>query len=263
MQNPFSMSPQAVSALLGWIDNKNEGIFWVKSLEGKQLYVGEEFETIFERPCQLMYDMSTITWTEALIADDRQDMKEKMLIRRSPSSELIQETLFRIHVPGDRNKYLRDCCVKLFDQGGKLCAFAGIAQALEISEWEQLYKIYRNQKDDTAPNNSQAKLTDIIDSVLKKEFGLNSKPPAIEPSHEFHILTHEKQLPVSRREFQCLFHLVSGKTAKETGAILFLSQRTVETYLDSIKRKLNCRTKLEILSKIDINHLLATHLTSE
>jgi DNA-binding CsgD family transcriptional regulator len=258
MQNPFSIPPQAMSALLAWINNKNEGVFWIKSLEGKQLYVGEEFETIWQRPCQLLYDVPTM-WPDTLLEDDREDISEKMKIRKSPTSELINETLFRIHVPGDQIKYIRDCCIKLYDQEGKLRAFAGIGQALPVPEWEQLYKIYSNQKADIAYGNNQAKLTDIINTVLQKELGLNSKPPGIEQAKDFHVLTHNKQYPLSRREFQCLFHLASGKSAKETGALLFLSQRTVETYLDAIKRKLNCRTKLEILSKIDINHLLASH----
>ena len=42
---------------------------------------------------------------------------------------------------------------------------------------------------------------------------------------------------LSRQERKCLFHLAKGKTAKETAALLCLSPRTVEAYLEQIKNK--------------------------
>ena len=41
--------------------------------------------------------------------------------------------------------------------------------------------------------------------------------------------------------------LLQGKTMLETGDSLQLSPRTVEYYLDRIKRKLNCRKKSDII----------------
>ena len=54
---------------------------------------------------------------------------------------------------------------------------------------------------------------------------------------------------ISKREAECLFYLIRGKTARETGIALHLSRRTVEIYLDSLKDKLNCRKKSEIIEK--------------
>ena len=51
----------------------------------------------------------------------------------------------------------------------------------------------------------------------------------------------------SKRQIECIQCLIDGMSAKETGSRLFLSQRTVETYLNYIKDKLNCRTKREII----------------
>ena len=55
---------------------------------------------------------------------------------------------------------------------------------------------------------------------------------------------------ISIREAECLFYLIRGKSARETGVILHLSQRTVEFYLNSLKDKLNCRKKSELIDNV-------------
>jgi DNA-binding CsgD family transcriptional regulator len=47
----------------------------------------------------------------------------------------------------------------------------------------------------------------------------------------------------------CLYHLVKGKTMKQIAAALSLSPKTIEHYLDIIKRKLNCYSRSELIEK--------------
>lgn len=60
------------------------------------------------------------------------------------------------------------------------------------------------------------------------------------------------------RELQCLFHLSSGKTAKEIGQTLNRSPRTVETHIDKIRLKTTCTTQKELTKWFDskFSHLL-------
>lgn len=58
-------------------------------------------------------------------------------------------------------------------------------------------------------------------------------------------------IKLTKREIQCLYYMLQGKSAKETGEVLFISHRTVETYINQLKRKFKCHTKLELLSKIN------------
>lgn len=51
---------------------------------------------------------------------------------------------------------------------------------------------------------------------------------------------------LSPREKQCLKLLAENKTAKETAAALRLQPRTVEFYLENIKNKLGCHSKIEL-----------------
>ena len=53
-------------------------------------------------------------------------------------------------------------------------------------------------------------------------------------------------LSLSLREQQCLKALHVGKSAKETGAALLLSPRTIESYLENIKSKLSCYSKQDL-----------------
>lgn len=54
---------------------------------------------------------------------------------------------------------------------------------------------------------------------------------------------------LTKRQIECLFHLVEGKTAREIAYLLNISRRTVEHYIECIKDKLNCRTKSELICK--------------
>ena len=53
--------------------------------------------------------------------------------------------------------------------------------------------------------------------------------------------------PLTAREIQCLELFKQGKSAQMTGAILGLSQRTVESYFENIKTKLGCSSKADLL----------------
>ena len=54
----------------------------------------------------------------------------------------------------------------------------------------------------------------------------------------------------TQREAECVMQLLQGRTMLETGESLQLSPRTVEYYLDRIKRKLNCRKKSDIIKLV-------------
>lgn len=63
-------------------------------------------------------------------------------------------------------------------------------------------------------------------------------------------LTSKVKQYISKREIECLYFLMKGKSARETGLHLNLSQRTVEYYVNSLKDKLNCAKKSDIIEKV-------------
>lgn len=54
---------------------------------------------------------------------------------------------------------------------------------------------------------------------------------------------------LSTREKECLLLYLKGETARSIAASLKLSHRTIESYLENIKYKLNCYQKTELLKK--------------
>ena len=60
---------------------------------------------------------------------------------------------------------------------------------------------------------------------------------------------HHNKFKLTNRECECVFLLLRGKTAKEIAGLLSLSKRTVESYIENIKNKMNCQNKAEILVK--------------
>lgn len=59
----------------------------------------------------------------------------------------------------------------------------------------------------------------------------------------------QQKYSLSYRETQCLELILQNKIAKEIANFLNLTTRTVETYIDHLKRKLNCHSKSEIMVK--------------
>jgi DNA-binding CsgD family transcriptional regulator len=60
-----------------------------------------------------------------------------------------------------------------------------------------------------------------------------------------------KKNHLTSREFDCLFHLSTGRTAKEIALALNISPRTVEAHIDKIRVKTTCVTQKEIIQWFD------------
>lgn len=79
----------------------------------------------------------------------------------------------------------------------------------------------------------------------------------IEKSLSYEIRPNSYPYSLSKRELQCMFYIVRGKTNKQIAEILKLSKRTIDFYMENIKNKLGCQSKNELIIKaIDAGHLL-------
>ncbi|MBS0357988.1 MAG: helix-turn-helix transcriptional regulator [Proteobacteria bacterium] len=54
---------------------------------------------------------------------------------------------------------------------------------------------------------------------------------------------------ISRRESQCLYFMLRGKSCSEIALILKIDRRTVEVYVNKLKEKFNCQTKGQLIEK--------------
>jgi DNA-binding CsgD family transcriptional regulator len=74
-------------------------------------------------------------------------------------------------------------------------------------------------------------------SVLPTEFS----------DYQKKYLTNKFKL--SKRELNCLELYVYGKTAKEISRMLYLSHRTIENYIQSVKIKMQAPRKSDLIHK--------------
>jgi DNA-binding CsgD family transcriptional regulator len=71
-----------------------------------------------------------------------------------------------------------------------------------------------------------------------------------ENTSQFKVLHKNLHMPVylSSQQGKCLLLLVKGKSAKEIGLEMKLSHRTVEHYLEKIRRQLGCSSTRELIA---------------
>lgn len=66
---------------------------------------------------------------------------------------------------------------------------------------------------------------------------------------ENRLLGLRKKFLLTEREIECLFYVVRGFNVPMIAEKLFVSKRTVETYIENIKIKTNCYTKTDLLER--------------
>lgn len=77
------------------------------------------------------------------------------------------------------------------------------------------------------------------------------------PIHRYYFESGENSgIALTQREITCIIYLLQHRTAEETAQLMNISRRTVESYLDNMKIKLNCNNKVELCRKLKNNKFL-------
>lgn len=66
---------------------------------------------------------------------------------------------------------------------------------------------------------------------------------------EYCYFDGKRKLYLTKRESQCFSWIIRAKQTKIIGERLDLSTRTVEKYIDILKEKLGCNSKMELMGK--------------
>lgn len=98
-------------------------------------------------------------------------------------------------------------------------------------------------------------LNDVLELSLDRYFA-HTVPSGIisrlYKNQERHI---SSSITLTQREMECAKILINGSTVKQIANTLHISPRTVETHINNLKDKLNCRTKIELIIKLRSNHI--------
>ncbi len=57
------------------------------------------------------------------------------------------------------------------------------------------------------------------------------------------------KLDLSKRQVECLKWLIRGMTIKQIAKKLILSPKTVEHYIEALKKRLNCKSRSDLIEK--------------
>lgn len=87
----------------------------------------------------------------------------------------------------------------------------------------------------------------LLDDVTIKDF------LSITPIHKFFLNANGLNITLSFQEFRCLSLLSQGKTAKEIGKILKISNRTAESYLENVKEKAKVHSRSHLIDLFLLN----------
>ncbi len=66
----------------------------------------------------------------------------------------------------------------------------------------------------------------------------------------YSIMENLNSFNFTKRQSECLFYLVRGKSLKQIGYILNISQRTVEEHIDNAKILMKCASKSSLIEKL-------------
>jgi len=79
--------------------------------------------------------------------------------------------------------------------------------------------------------------------IAESDSQFRDKSSTVSRSYEQPTLSE----PLSKRELECLFFLIRGKTMIQISEILFISKRTVENHIANMKQKLNIKKKSQLI----------------
>lgn len=248
------LSIQSLNALFTQLNEQPSSVLWIRNKNyEQQLYVNSNYESIWEQDSQELYQ-NPVSFQKSVLPCDLKRLMTN--VGQNINGQLADSntSLYRIVTPSGETRFIKDWHYLLTDQGGKLIGFAGIAQAVSQLQWEtELH----HQQNHNAINNQQNMFTKHIFDILYKEFQLNMTKKSRQSlsdkknTNTIRIIDNGKIVDLTPRETEVLYFLYSGKSAKDTAELMKLSKRTVEFHLENIKSKAFCRTKLELLSKIE------------
>lgn len=240
----------AFDMLFNCIGNLSSVVFWVSTFYNeKQIYISPSYTIIYGQLHLNLYE-NPEAWSQSIILEDKYNVLQLLENRNNQyinGQDKTDPIYYRV-LSNEKIHFIKNRGLPLRNVKGEVVARMGFSESLQEQQWESEQLSTKNWQ----PENQQI-LTDVS-TIFLREFKITDvdiiSPNTNVKSHKDHPLFNDPKIELSPREKDTLQCMIQGKSAKETGRILNLSHRTIETYLENIKQKLGCRTKLGIISKL-------------
>ncbi len=242
-------SVQYLKSVLSPLDEFKDFVFWIRTADmSKQIYSSISYETIWQREENLVYEIPLL-WLDYLSTNNKIDYMIQLQERPLANYLNYDKNLvfYQIQTPNDEVKYLHDRAFKCIDDSNENY-IVGISHNILESIWSE--NIIIRPKIITSFERDPYKL---FFKLIKKYFGIKLLVQ-ISVNDKFdkefkEFIKKEEQLNLSRRELESLYYICLGKTYKQVARVMSISPRTVETHIENIIRKTECKNKIEVVSK--------------
>ena|SRR3990167_5952894 len=240
------VTTQNLAFILSQLESSSK-VVWARNADySRQLYISASYEKIWGRSCEQLYE-HPLSWSETLAIDETKQVIERLKARHTNENT----EYYRIHIPDGHLYWIKDICFHLFDQTGQKAIVAGVAEVISQSQWEK----EQIQPDKNAGHPTNILVQSEIAAIFNKELKLTAKEnvaPQQDSKNIIKLMHHASGLTaqLTPRETECLFYLSSGQSAKRIARTLAIAPRTVDVHIENIKRKLACRTRIELISKL-------------
>lgn len=99
-----------------------------------------------------------------------------------------------------------------------------------------------------ADNNAIYPLATHSTSSSSKQTNIREKFISETQINRYYLDTKHGSQYLTKREYECLSYIAKGKTFKEAGYCLGLTERTVGYYINNIKSRLGCQNKSQLIT---------------
>ncbi|MBA2650798.1 MAG: helix-turn-helix transcriptional regulator [Tatlockia sp.] len=247
IKNIGKASESFLNKTFSQLDLHEDYVFWVREREmTKQVYQGKNFAKIWQRDPNIVNKYPLI-WLDFL-EDTRKEFYMQQLQQRhnenynNPELNLIY---YQIKKPDNSVEYIIDNCFKCIS-ADNLIYIVGIAKRISHNNWTAI-----DQDNTLIYQEFDKSIQDDFFKLLKSHFCIipfdQIKATKTLASFQEKILA--EGILFSNRETETLYYLCLGNTAKETAKIMTISSRTVETYIEQIRIKINGKNRLDIVGK--------------
>lgn len=213
------ISLEAFIRVLNTLSYDSEDVYWIGMPDFKRcLYVNPAYEKIWRHPREaILKDIRS--WDKFLFPQDLKNYHPllemtKKIKQEGPLAQYKEK--YRIITPQGEIKWIEDRGNPLYDHNGQYIGVCGVAVDVTCK--------------------------DILTQASKYLFTYFPK----NKQSRFYLKGRHKNVYLTRREAECAFYLLKGKTSKETAKLLNISYRTVEDIIQKIKNKLNINYRSEL-----------------
>lgn len=206
----------------------SDEVHWIGSPDFKTFFhVSPAYEKIW---CRSLIDLceNPESWISYFLPEDAKHyhpLKEmaKRVVKEGPNARY--DELYRIVLPTKEIRWILDKGHPVFNKKGDCIAVTGIAS--DVTAHKELEQFKNDSKYIWCIQHGLPEIIADISRPLK----LNN-------------------VPLTKRELQCILEMLKGKTAKGIAKTFNLSPKTIEHLIEKIKFKLKCKTRYQIIEKV-------------